>query len=335
MRCRILIGFLLLVFALTAQRDSSKTKHQIKACYPTWISKEYPVSKLPFEQLDEIWLSFAYPGEDGSLDTSDIADIDLFEYYVKKNDLQAVLVVGGATKSENFHPVSADSSLRKKFCNELVEYAVLHGFSGVNIDWEYWPKPEQVDPVASNNYVLLMKELKSSCEKYNLELSICVFASNWYGKHYPAETANYINEVVIMAMDGAGSWSEVAHHSSLDLFRQSWFYWKAKFAPHAAVKYSFTVPFYGVAFQKDHKKGDPVRHPSYDELVSMTASAAKEDTLNVGNEVIIHASKTTMKEKVSFLKMQQLGDLVIWQIGFDSREEEFSLLNYMKSELKE
>lgn len=63
------------------------------------------------------------------------------------------------------------------FCSSFSEIAVKfitqHGFDGLDIDWEFpsWPTP---NPAQKRNFTLLIKELRSSINSFNPNLTMSI-----------------------------------------------------------------------------------------------------------------------------------------------------------------
>lgn len=307
----------------------------IKGCYPVWKHNEFPIDSVPFDQVTHLTICFAWPNPDGTLDTSDINDIDNIVSKCHQNDVKAVLCIGGATKSENFPIVSKDSVLRGKFVTSLSNYVSDHKIDGVEIDWEYWPTPEKANPIEAKAIVSLFRDLRTALPN-NITLSYDVYSGNWYGKHYPSELINYADEIVIMAFDNTGSWSETGHHSPPSLVESSYKYWIGRIGEENKRKVVISTPFYGYNFRNDHFKGSDstVTTLVYNNVLRVHPEAYLQDTIVTDSSIFFHNSSTTFKQKVDFVKTNDLKGISIWELSFDMGTKDKSLLKYINSELK-
>ena len=348
----ITVLFILLTLVMCTEKDDKSTsqhdkssniskdslvqqnKKYIKGCYPVWKHNEYPIDSVPFDQLTHLTICFAWPNADGTLGTSDINDIDNIVSKCHQNDVKAVLCIGGATKSEDFPVVSKDSVLRKKFVTSLSKYVDDHQLDGVEIDWEYWPTPEKVNPIEAKAIVSLFRDLRSALPN-KVALSYDVYSGNWYGKHYPSELINYADEIVIMAFAATGPWSETGHHSPHSLVEESYKYWIGRIGTVNNDKVVISTPFYGFNFMNDHTEGNNSTATSigYSELLSEHPEAYLNDTIKTDSSVIFHNGIKTFGQKIDFVKEHDLKGISIWEISFDHGTKDKSLLKYINREL--
>ena len=323
----------------TIENNDSLTrqnKKYIKGCYAAWKHNEFPIDSVKFNELTHLTLCFAYPNDDGTLNTSQINDIDDIVSKCHQNDVKIVLCIGGAADSESFPIVSKDSVLRQKFVTNLSNYVNNHKIDGVEIDWEYWPTPEKVDTIVSDAIVSLFRDLRSSLPD-KVALSYDVYSGNWYGKHYPSELINFVDEIVIMAFAATGPWSEIGHHSPHSLVEESYNYWIGRIGKQNYGKVVISTPFYGFNFRNDHKKGNNSTAPNigYSDILSEHPEAYLQDTVVTDSSIIFHNSITTFKQKTDFIKAYDLKGISIWELSFDMNTKDKSLLKYVSDELKE
>ena len=319
---------------LNSESLINENKKIIKGCYPVWKHNEYPIDSVPFDQITHLTICFAWPTLDGTLYTSEINDIDNIVLRCHENAVKAVLCIGGSTKSEDFHVISKDSVLRRKFVSSISDYVNDHDIDGVEIDWEYWPTPEKVNPVESKAIVSLFRDLRSSLPN-NIALSYDVYSSDWYGKHYPSELINYADEIVIMAFDNTGSWSKTGHHSPPSLVDSSYNYWINRIGKKNKDKVVISTPFYGYNFRNDHTKGNEstVNSISYRDILNEHPEAYLNDTITTDSSVIFHNSIKTFGQKIDFIKKYKLKGVSIWELSFDATAKDKSLLKYINREL--
>ena len=311
-----------------------RNKKYIKGCYPVYKNDTYPIDSVPFDQITHLTICFAWPNADGTLFTSEINDIDTIVSKCHKNDVKAILNIGGAGVGENFPTVSIDSVLRKKFISNLTNYTVMHKIDGIEIDWEYWPTPEKVDTVVSSAIVSLFRDLRSALPN-NLALSYDVYSGDWYGKHYPSELINYADEIVIMAFDNTGSWSDIGHHSPPSLVDSSYNYWIRRIGLDNKNKVVISTPLYGYNFRKDHSKGSDstVTTLVYNDVLDEHPEAYLQDTIVTDSSIFFHNSSTTFKQKIDFIKDNDLKGISIWELSYDMGTKNKSILKYINSEI--
>lgn len=306
-------------------------KMEIKGFFTTWNQYKYSIAQAPLDKLDEIIVCFAWADEKGNLNSSELSDIDFIVKKCHKKGVKVTLAIGGATKSEAFHPISASAKNRANFINQAITYCKAHKIDGINIDWEHWPNPNKVDEEVNMNIILLFKELYVSTQKEKLWLSFDAYATDYYGKHYPAELINHCDELIIMSYDGAGVWSDIGHHSDLILFNTGYEYWLNKIGKQNAGKVTMGVPFYGVSYDDNHTKGNSstARTVVYNDVLMSYSKAFDNDTINTKSGVIIHCSAATLEQKVKKVQERKNIGIAIWEISFDQGTGKKSLVKFL------
>lgn len=306
----------------------------IKGCYPAYKHDYFPIDSVKFDLLTHLTLCFAYPNEDGSLNTSQIHDIKHIAALCHQHDVQLILNIGGAADSEHFPAVAKDSILRKKFVKQLTDYVHHNTIDGVEIDWECWPTPETVDPEVSKAIVALFSELRTVLPSHK-PLSYDVYSGDWYGKHYPTELITYADQIVIMAFTATGPWSETGHHSPTSLVEESYQYWIGRIGEENKGKVVFSTPFFGFNFMPNHKEGSDSTAfgIGYNDIVRTHPEAYLNDTVRTDTSVIYHNGIKTYKEKLDFVKKYDLKGISIWELEHDNVPEDKSLLKYVYEEI--
>lgn len=310
---------------------------EIKGFFTTWNQDKYSIVQAPLDKLDEIIVCFAWANEKGDLNTSELDGIDFIVKKCHKKGVKVTLAIGGATKSEAFHPLAASKDSRANFISQTVKYCKEHKIDGINIDWEHWPDANKVDTVVNKNIVALFKELYVETQKSQLWLSFDAYATDYYGKHYPAELINHCDELIIMSYDGAGVWSAAGHHSDMNLFNNGYDYWVNKMGTENAGKITMGIPFYGISFDKNHTAGNAstARAVLYNDFLLDYPKAFTNDTIQTKSGVIIHCSSSTLKQKVAKVKANGNIGVAIWEISFDQGTGKKSLIDFIFQEAKQ
>ena len=332
----ILLSFLLWGSIIRAQPNSiNREPLKIKGFFTTWNQHKYSILHAPLDKLDEVIVCFAWADESGNLNVSELDGIDFIVKHCHKKNVKVTLAIGGATKSAFFHPMSASPVARENFVSETINYCKTHKLDGVNIDWEHWPDPNNVDTVVNKHITTLFKELYTATQKNNLWLSFDAYATDYYGKHYPSELISYSDELIIMSYDGAGVWSAIGHHSDMNLFNNGYAYWLNKMGEENASKITMGVPFYGISFDKNHTPGNSAtaRAVLYNDYLIDHKKAYDNDTIQTKKGVIIHNGIKTLSEKVAAVKENGNLGLAIWEISFDHGTGKYSLIDFLYQEV--
>ena len=160
------------------------------------------------ETLDIIYYSFIVPKSDGSVSFQDASYMKEVRALRNHN----VRIIGcvngvGSDTSQAFKTITASSSLRAKFVNNLMNLVEQYNLDGLDLDWE--AVSESLTPVASQ-YNLLCEELRNEMNKRQDEggtpylLTMAVPASS-YGTsedRFDFKTLNkYLDYINIMSYD--------------------------------------------------------------------------------------------------------------------------------------
>lgn len=160
------------------------------------------------ETLDIIYYSFIVPKSDGSVSFQDASYMEEVRE-LRNHNVRIIGCVNGVGRdtSQAFKTITASSSLRAKFVNNLMNLVEQYNLDGLDLDWE--AVSESLTPVASQ-YNLLCEELRNEMNKRQDEggtpylLTMAVPASS-YGTaqdRFDFKTLNkYLDYINIMSYD--------------------------------------------------------------------------------------------------------------------------------------
>ena len=126
---------------------------EIKGCFTSWHEHKYSILQAPLDKLDEILVCFAWPDESGNLNAGELTNIDFIVKECHAKGVKVTVALGGATKSEAFPVLAASEKARANFVKQTIEYCKAHKIDGINIDWEYWPNPNEVSKKVNKDIV--------------------------------------------------------------------------------------------------------------------------------------------------------------------------------------
>ncbi len=293
--------------------------------YPSWKTSLLPIADIKWNNLTHVIYSFAIPENNGDLNVDDLSNASNFVSVAHSNGVKAFFSIGGGTGSEGFIALSANKTLRKKFVEQVEEYAYVNNFDGIDVDWEGWTSLGTFDAKETQGLLELLKDLKNALTKHNIKISMDVFPTAWGGKHYTAEMFDYVDWINIMAYDFEGGWSLTpGHHASLSNTNQALDYWlNARGLPKN--KTVLGVAFYGKDFTEPANiNGNTVINRAYRDILTSNPNAHLSD--QIGN--IYYTGVQTMKDKASIIAND--GDYLgamIWEIAHDTPDETKSLLS--------
>jgi len=173
--------------------------------YPDWLKTTLPPNKIEFENIDYIIHAFAWPNSDGTIGKYSGLLYPQLNHAVHDANKKILISFGGAGQSDGFGPMSADSSTRAKFIDNVVNFLINNNYDGIDLDWES-PSDQQ----QKAQLTLLVKEMREKFSEINTPLLITMAApaGNWGGQWIEYEKiSDYIDWFAVMAYDFHGSWS--------------------------------------------------------------------------------------------------------------------------------
>ncbi|KAF7558106.1 hypothetical protein G7Z17_g84 [Cylindrodendrum hubeiense] len=144
-------------------------------------------------------------------------DVALYKEFtaLKKKGLETWIAIGGWTFNDpgatrtTFSDLAANPTRRTRFIKSVASFLELHGFQGVDLDWEYPGAPDRGGRKEdTDNYVSLLKEMRAVFgTKYGI--SVAIPTSYWYLRWFkPKEMEPYVDYFGVMTYDLHGPWDE-------------------------------------------------------------------------------------------------------------------------------
>ncbi|KAF8161086.1 glycoside hydrolase family 18 protein [Crassisporium funariophilum] len=264
-------------------------------------------------------------------------------YNLKKQNrhLKVLLSIGGWTYSPSFHPVVVNPALRAKFVETSVKILEDYGLDGLDVDYEYPTNDEQ-----ARGYVELLKEMRialnqkaqkkgNGCKFYLTIAAPC--GPDNYKKLRVAEMDKSLDFWNLMAYDFSGSWDTVANHQA-NVYggpisastAVDWYIGEGVMRD----KLVLGVPLYGRSFMnndgpgKSFSGGGPGTWEAgvYDyRALPLPGSTVHHDSKNMASwtydgtkrEMISFDSEDVAKWKGQYIKQEQLGGSMFWELSGD------------------
>ena len=203
------IGILLFSFIFVINSSTVFCADPIVAgYYPSYRHSLLPADKLQLKHLTHIMHSFAYPDINGKLLHPDNFIYPELIQRVHDEGKEIFVALGGGGNSGDFSTAVADSTTRSFFVDNIIEFYDLHGYDGVDIDWE---RPlSNADKSNLNKFVYELKQ-----KKPDLSISVTLGGSAWASQYFDLSyLVQYVDWFGIMAYGMHGPWSSVSGHNA-------------------------------------------------------------------------------------------------------------------------
>lgn len=324
--------FAVIFFSLTS---SVLSQYRVVGYYPGWMKSKLPANKVMFQHLTHINHAFAWPNADGSI--SSYTEINHPELITATHQAgrKILISLGGWGNSAGFAPMAADTTKRKLFVQNLLNFCQTRGYDGADFDWEF---PATTADRA--NLTALVKEIREAFNLANpsLLVTMVAVAGDWNGKwHDYAKLSDYVDWFNLMAYDFHGTWTTHSGHNA------------PLYAPptdfdgsgHQAVQYLYGsrgipkaklhlgVPFYGKEFNATRLYGPSTggTELEYSSIAPRMNSGWTRYWDNVSkvpylmngsnNRFVTFDDSLSLSIKFDYIKQNDLGGMMIWALGQD------------------
>jgi len=233
---------------------------------------------------------------DGELDTGRLSKQTLAALRDMRTTYgtRVFVALGGWERSQHFATIALDPTLRERFAQTLTTYCLDNQLDGVDLDWEF-PQNEQENQA----YVAMLAAIRRAFAPHSLRVSVAL--AGW--QDLGPELFEAIDRIHVMSYDHQGRHATMAQ-AIADIEA-----WTARGAPPE--KLVLGVPFYG------REIDNPALALSYAQIVSRYHPAPEVDEV----EGIYFNGIATIRQKTRYAQDQQLGGIMIWELGQDTRNE--------------
>jgi len=190
----------------------SQTNSIVVGYYRSWFRNDYPAEQINFANLTHINHAFAWPDAGGSISMDDSYLYPKLINLTHQAGKKILVALGGWGQCDGFSPMAANASTRANFIKNITDFCSIHGYDGIDIDWEF---PANV--TNRNNLTLLVYELRQAFNEKDstLLITMAVPAGSYNGQWFDFSTLKtYVNWFGVMTYDFHGSWSAHAGHNS-------------------------------------------------------------------------------------------------------------------------
>ncbi len=297
------------------------------AYLPTW--------KMPYtpdwEKITHLCIAFGLVQSDGSLDLTEVNKYRSIINLAQSNRVKVLLSIGGGGTT-NFSAAILTKNKRDFLIENLEKTLKDYGFDGIDVDYEEWeggPGGYGISDSAKREALeQLYKELRAKVGKEKL-ITAAVSADWNDGKWgfyncYNNTMHQYLDFVSLMIYDETGPWesSQVGQHASWEFFENSINFWlNERELPKE--KLLAGLPFYGYRFKSEDTSKD-AEGMSYKDILINYPDVDAHLSDNVG--LLFYNGMLTVKRKADYIKNNQLGGVMFWEISQDSDDKDKSLL---------
>lgn len=273
--------------------------------------------EISYCKLTHLNLAFANPDSDGNIMMTDIAEV-VSDARADNPDIMICISLagGGLTMEEaaNWANLIDMASNRPGFIQNIVNYVLDNGLDGVDVDLEW-------DHVTSG-YSDFILELDVALNAHNKLLTVA-FPQIRYSNVTDA-ALNAFDFINIMSYDAKGPWapSSPGQHSSFQFSQDGIRFW-AEDIGIPEEKLTLGVPFYGYNFVN----ATTVNAFTYDDMIRANENNANLDQVGTS----YYNGIPTITSKVNLANDNDIGGIMIWELGQDSFDE-YSLLNTIHEE---
>jgi len=259
--------------------------------------------------LTDIIYFSAEPQADGSLNTDRLNENVLHGLH----DMQAgygtrvLISLGGWERSDQFAAMAAHESTRKHFVESLTKYITQNNLNGADFDWEF---PQ--NKTEFQNYILVLKEVHADFQSKGLILSVALSPDS----EFPLTDFSVADRIHIMSYDRG------PQHSTYEQAVQDLQTFLDAGLPRE--KLILGVPFYG------RMTTPPFNESTYADIMTKYQPAPALDEVNG----IFFNGITTIQKKTCFAMNQNIGGVMIWELGQDTTDDT-SLLQAMQQAIVE
>jgi len=281
--------------------------------------REYALGSIDFSKLTHVMVSFVNPDTAGNFSYS--GDLTAIKIKAAANDCKVFISIGGgglSTEIEETYEKKTATTFRSGFVSKLVSFAKIEGVDGIDVDLE----GSMVQMATYDDFV---QELIDSAHASGIEVSAAL--AKWTGGSIDSETIEKFDFINIMAYDLTGPWTGPGQHSPMSQAQGNVNYWVLKGAKKENLVLG--LPFYGWEF-----KDSGTDAKTWCQIVSEHSDNLNDDQVINDHIKLYYNGKKTIKDKIQFVKDNNAGGVMIWEVGQDCFNDN-SLLNVVDEKVHE
>jgi chitinase len=298
---------------------------------------------MPFvpqwNKITHLCLAFGIVQPDGSVDITDVSKYKNMIKTAQDNQVKVLLSIGGGG-SNNFSTALLNPAGRTSLLSNLERLVNELNLDGIDLDYEEWDGgPNGASETDLLRRDALEQTYRGLREKIgNNKLITAAVTASWddtkwgYYNCFNNTMHQYLDFVSLMTYDETGPWasSKVGQHASWDFYEHAISHWlnNRNLPPKKLVA---GVPFYGYQFPSP-VTAEGAEGIAYRDILSLFPNVDAHLKDNI--DLLYYNGMETIGQKVKYIKENDLGGIMIWELSQDTNEANKSLLNVIHDELK-
>ncbi|HNS04523.1 MAG TPA: glycoside hydrolase family 18 protein [Candidatus Saccharicenans sp.] len=316
------------------QAGQARAKKVIIGYYPSEKRAVVDYRQIEFDYLTHLAEAFAWPDREGNLIVNpDFIYPELLTAAHQKG-VKVIMSLGGWGNCAGFPPMAASAEKRSRFISQVLDFCLLHGYDGVDLDWEFVSNEQEKD-----SFSALVKELNAVLKAQSppLLLTMAAPAGPYWGRWINFEELHpYFDFISFMTYDYHGPWTDHAGHNSplytclndpCGSIDDTFSYALIRGIP--LKKILLGIPFYGRSFEAAglYKSAANSQYYVYSEIKKLMASGWKYNWDNCAEvPYLLSPSKKTLlsfddkrsiQKKGQYLLEKKVAGFIIWEITGD------------------
>jgi len=317
-----------------AQTRPPRMEKVIIGYYPCEKRAVVDYRQINFDYLTHLAEAFVWPDRDGHLIVSSKFIYPELLAAAHKNGVKVMMSIGGWGNCDGFPPMATSAEKRSRFISEVLDFCLLHGYDGVDLDWEFVSNEEEKAGFSS-----LVKELSVLLKAQDppLLLTMAAPAGPYWGRWIDFEELHpYFDFISFMTYDFHGPWTDHAGHNS-PLYNcggdscgsvdDTFSYALIREIP--LKKILLGIPFYGRSFEAAglYKPATNSQYYVYSEIKKLIASGWKYNwdscaevpyLLSPSKKTLLSFDdKKSIQKKAQYLLAKKAAGFIIWEITAD------------------
>ena len=176
----------------------------------TWRDANSPAECYNFDALTHLARAFLVPHPDGTVEVPQGYFNPTIQTLARQHGVKLLMSLGGeASNADNWLSIARHPEYFQKFCRDIQELLVDHGYDGIDIDWE----PSATTTEDGLAYTAFLKTLRARFPDRIITTALGA-SEYWIGHFSWKEVTDSVDYVNVMTYDYSGGWGGRAAYAS-------------------------------------------------------------------------------------------------------------------------